>query len=270
MRSRLVSSVLLGIALVSLSVLPGCPALYPEFGTRTRQVTAGVPLDPPPPEDLRWLRVLSAQVPERTRDGRTWQTNGKFADPYAKVLINGREIFKTPVESNTLKPTWPDGPHGNVKIGFGDKLRVELWDANALYDKPIGVEEIRVTQDHLIQRELRIELDGGADMVLAFEPAHAMMGAGLWYELRTDSCFVTRLVERSPAERAGILAGDQILKIRARDVKVMSADEIRSLFNAIPLGGLELLVKHPDGSTAQVNLKEGPIYPEYLEHGPID
>ena len=47
-----------------------------------------------PPPELRWIRFLAGTVPERTRDGRSWQKNGKLADPYAKLIVNGKELLK--------------------------------------------------------------------------------------------------------------------------------------------------------------------------------
>src|SRR5262245_4914225 len=70
--------------LLLASTLASCAAVYPELGTRTRRVPEGQPLDPPPPAEIRWLKVLSGRVPEKTRGGRPWKTTGKGADPYAK------------------------------------------------------------------------------------------------------------------------------------------------------------------------------------------
>jgi hypothetical protein len=251
--------------------LAGCPAVYPELGTRTRAIPAGLPLDPGPPADLRWVRFVSARVPERTRDGRAWAQNGKFADPYAKLFVNGAELFRTPVQSNTLTPTWPNGPKGNVKIGPDDKLRVELWDSNPINDKPIEVKDIgRTTEEHLLEKQIRVGFDDGGEIVIAFEPAHALSGLGLWFELRTESCAITRMLEGSPAARAGLQPGDEVLKIGTRETKGMTADEMKSAFNAVPLEGLSLSIKHPNGTVLEVLLKEGPIYPMYAQFGSVE
>ncbi|MCK6590885.1 MAG: hypothetical protein L6Q76_25280, partial [Polyangiaceae bacterium] len=47
--------------------LAGCPAIYPEIGTRIRKITADQALDPPPPDNLMWMKFESARVPDRTR-----------------------------------------------------------------------------------------------------------------------------------------------------------------------------------------------------------
>lgn len=251
--------------------LGGCPAVYPEISTRTRKVTEGQELDPPPPEDLRFLKFVSGRVPPRARDGRTWdQVLGSLPDPYAKLLVNGQEILRTPTQSDTLEPTWPGAPSGNFRIVPGDKLRVELWDSNAMTDLPIGVREIgRVSDEHRMNKQIRVELEGGGELVVAFEPARAIFGLGLWFELRTTSCYITRMLEGSPAERAGVQAGDEVLRIADRDVSAMSAGEVRSAFNSVPSTGIPLVLRHPDGATLTITLKEGPIYPKFGE-GKVD
>jgi hypothetical protein len=254
-----------------LATLSGCPAVYPELGTRTTKVPSDRPVEPPPPDDLRWMRVLSAEVPPHTRDGREWSRTGRLPDPYAKLLVNGEEIFRTPVESGTLKPTWPNGPRGNFRITPDDRLRVEVWDKNPINDKPIGVRDIgRPSEEARIARQIRVEIEGGGEVILAFEPAHAVLGLGLWYELRNDACFVTRLLEQSPAARAGLEKGDEILRLAGKNVKATTPDDVQSLWNAVPMAGISVTVRHASGATQEVLLKEGPIYPLFSQFGPVD
>lgn len=254
--------------------LAGCPAVYPELGTRTRPIPAGRTLDPPPPPELRWIKFLSGRVPEKTRDGRSWQANGK-ASPYAKLLVNGAELVKTVPESDTLAPTWPGSPRGNFKIEPGDRLRVELWDSNPLNDKPIGIRELGragevQTFDGRIQVMMEEGVQSAGEVVLAFEPAHAVSGVGLWYELRSTGCAVTRLLDQSPAQRVGIVAGDELIRIGGQEVSGMTPDDIKTAFNAIPMDGVKLLVKHAGGAVADITLKEGPIYPTFAQFGAVD
>ncbi|HSN97259.1 MAG TPA: PDZ domain-containing protein [Candidatus Nanopelagicales bacterium] len=257
--ARLLLSFLLLIAL--LGVL-GCPAVYPELGTRLREPAPGQVLEPPPPEDLRWIRFLAGKVPERTRDGRAWdQVLGSLPDPYARLLINGKEVLRTKIQADTLEPTWPDSEGGNLVVKPEDRLRLEMWDSNTLNDKPIGVRDIRTTDEHRSTGRISVELEGGGRLDLTFEPAHAKVGLGLWYELRTSTVFITRLSPGGPAERAGVKRGDEVLAIGGREVRRMSPGQVRSAFNSVPLSGIVLLLKHPAGSTETVTVVEGPIYP---------
>src|SRR5690349_9801903 len=109
--------VVLVAALLTLASAPGCPAVHPELSTAVHPMPQSRPLDPPPPESLKWVRIVSARVPPRARDGRTWdQAFGSLPDPYVKLFLNGKELFRTPAQADTLEPTWPNGPRGNFQI----------------------------------------------------------------------------------------------------------------------------------------------------------
>ncbi len=250
----------------------GCSVLYPELATRLRTPPSGQELEPPPPEDVRWLRVVWARVPERTRDGRPWDEGaGALPDPYVRVLLNGEELFRTGVQEDTVEPTWPDGPSGNFHILPEDRLRVEVWEANPFRDKPIGVREIgRPTDVQRAAGEIQVDLDAGGSLTLAFQPAHAKVGLGLWYELRRGSVFVSRTIEGGPAERAGLREGDEVLEIAGRPVRSMSVGEIRGALDAVPRGGLTLLVKHATGTTERIRAVEGPVYPLFAVFGAVE
>lgn len=260
------------LAALCVAIATGCPAVYPEIGTRLKVAPKDAILDPGPPEELFWIRIVSATVPEKTRDGRKWdQVLGSLPDPYAKLMVNGKEIMRTTVQSNTLTPTWPDAPRGNYEIPSGAKMRVELWDSSPINDAPIGIKDFgRPTPDEIIEGKYRMELKGGGEITIAFEPAHPMFGLGFWFELRNDAAFVTRFVEGSPAERAGMQKGDELLVINGKNVAGLKPEEVRSLLNAVPLAGVDLVLRRPDGTTVTVNLKEGPIYPTFGEFGQID
>jgi len=273
MRSRLFAVLALpALAGLLAALVTGCPAVYPEVGTRLKVPPQGSLLEPGPPDSLVWIRVISATVPEKTRDGRKWdQVLGSLPDPYAKVFVNGAELMRTTVQSDTLTPSWPDAPRGNYDIPKDAKMRVELWDSSPINDAPIGVKDIgRPTSDEVIDGKYRVELNGGGEITLAFEPAHPMFGLGLWFELRNDAAFITRLMVGSPAERAGILKNEEILMISGKKVAGLSSDEVRSQLNSVPVAGVDLELKREDGTIVTVNLKEGPIYPTFGEFGPIE
>jgi PDZ domain/C2 domain len=268
--SRLPVASLLLLALA----LAGCPAVYPELGTHTRAVAAGRVLDPAPPPELRWIKFLKARLPDHARDGRPWQANGKVS-AYAKLLVNGAELIRTPVEPDSLTPTWPKAPHGNYKIAPGDRLRVELWQTDSVNDKPLGGRDLGAMGDlQVLDGRVHVEMEEGISsssvVEIAIEQAHAVSGLGLWYELRSTGCTITRLLEQSPAERVGLAPGDELLKIGGRDANTMTVEELKSAFNAIPMDGLKVQVKHAGGSVSELVLMEGPIYATFAQFGVID
>jgi hypothetical protein len=219
-----------------------------------------------------FLKFANAHIPTHTRDGRQWDSVGGSApDPFAKLLIEDKEILLTPVQANTLSPTWPDQKLGNYRIPHGVPVHVELWDSNAINNHPICVESIAnilaVASD---EQNLELRCDSGATIEIVVQPAHAKFGLGLYYELGSDDIQITRVVGESPAGRAKLTRGDQLLRIQGRDVKGMDPDSARSLINANVSTGVTFSVKHADGSTAEVTLKDGPIYPTLDEDVPVE
>jgi len=251
--------------------LCACGAVYPEISTPVHPVGARR-LEPPPPADLVYLKFANAHIPTHTRDGRQWDSVGGSApDPFAKLLIEDKEILLTPVQANTLSPTWPDQKLGNYRIPPGVPVHVELWDSNAINNHPICVESIaNILAEASEEQNLELRCDSGATIEIVVQPAHAKFGLGLYYELGSDDIQITRVVGESPAGRAKLTRGDQVLRIQGRDVKGMDPDSTRSLINANVSTGVTFSVKHADGSTAEVTLKDGPIYPTLDEDVPVE
>jgi len=250
------------IALLSAAALaPACAAVYPELATPTHTPVTGQHLEPPP-ESVKWIELKGASVPKLTRDGRPWGTLGSTEpSPYAIVFVNGQPIIRTDVEAKTLTPTWPGSKRGNFTLSRGDRIRVELWESRPVADRPIGVRELTFTGDLTDENELIVSLEGGAEVTLKVESARPVVGFGLSYELRgVDGVFVTRVIQHSPAGRAGIKPGDQIISIDGRPTSGMNEAEIRSLMNMQHPLGLALQLHRADGTAYALSLKDGAIY----------
>ena len=149
-------------------------------------------------------------------------------------------------------------------------MRVEIWDANAVSDQAIGVKDFRATEDVVLGDKIRLDIAGAGEVEIAFERAHAMYGVGMWFELRTDSCYITRMLAGSPAERAGMQPGDEVLEINGKKVKTMTSNQVRSAFGSIPSDGVSVVLRHADSTTLTATLREGPIYPTFAEYGQVD
>jgi hypothetical protein len=257
------------VLLLCLAAGPlACGAVYPELTTPMRMPVAVQQLDPPPPPDLFWVSIREGLAPERTRDGRTWQElGGKLPDPYVVLFVNGREFLRTNPENNTLRPTWPGSPRGNFRVQRGDKLRVEMWH-EALVKTPICVKNVGGdTEDWVANKQIRVSCDENTEVVIAWEPAHARIGYGFNYELRTENVHVSRVFEESPAARAGMKVGDQLLSVNGSPVKGMRDGELQGYFNAQRTEGVEIEFSRAPGQSSRVTLKEGPIYPLFSEVG---
>lgn len=249
-----------------------CAAVFPEVSAPLRSPPAGYTLNPPPPKDLYFVRLLGADIPTRTRDGRQWDSGGGGApDPFAKVIVNGKEILLTSVQSDTIKPTWPDQQAGNYRIRAGSAVRVEIWDSNPLNSKPICTEKLPQLED-LTREEpyLEVECDNGGRFRIQVEPAHGKLGMGFFYELRTEQAVVTRVVGESPAARVGLREGDELVLVMGQAVSKMESGKLQGLINANSMVGVQMSVKGADGRTRELTLKDGGVYPLPNEGIPIE
>ncbi|HWA71237.1 MAG TPA: PDZ domain-containing protein [Polyangiaceae bacterium] len=257
------------LGLLSLSAL-GCGAVYPELATPAREPPPGFVFEPAPPPDLLYLAFLKAAIPDKTRDGRAWDSvGGSLPDPFAKLMLGDKPLIVTPVQANTLNPTWPNQKRGNYEIASGARLRVELWDSNPINNHPICSEEVRDLRDEVSAGgRIEVTCESGAYIELSAEPAHGKIGLGLYYEIRTDDVVVVRVIRESPAARAGVARGDQIVSIMGEPVKGMDQGRVRSLINSNGSTGLRLALRAGKGAERQVELKDGPIYPLLGEESP--
>ncbi len=239
-----------------------CGVVYPEVQTPLRKPPPGFSLAPPPPDDLLYLRFEGAVIPPRTVDGLEWDSVGGSApDPFAKLIVNGKEIIVTPVDSDTLRPKWAEQVRANYRIKRGSLVKVQVWDKNPINSRPICTEDIddlheQVTTEH----PLEIACESGAVVRLVVEPAHGRLGLGLYYELHTEGAYVTRVLEESPARRAGLSVGDEIKKVQGQDVLTMEQGKLQSLINANASLGVQMTVQR-GGGAREIQLKDGAIYP---------
>lgn len=255
-------------AAAALFVLTACSAVYPEVKSPVRSPAAGWTPDPAPPQDVIYLDFVGARIPRHTRDGRSWSSAGsKGPDAFAKVVVNGRDLLVTPVESGSLQPTWPGQRRANYRISAGSEVRVELWDAKTIQDRPICLKQL--SDIHEIVSPDPVELvceDTGARIVLNVLPGRPLLGLGLYYELMGEGRVrVTRVVEESPAARSGIVGGTEILLLQGRSVQEMDALDVKSVINAHSRTGVALELLFPDGKRRGVTLKEEAMYPLVTE-----
>lgn len=256
------SSLLLGAAFSCSLALWGCAILYPTLSTPVRGLVPEDAYDPPPPKDLMIVSLKSARIPNKTRDGRSWdKVGGDAPDPFAVLFVDEVEVLRTPVASNNFEPKWPAPKTFNLKIPTKAKVRVEVWDDNALVPHPICNEPIHRLQDAAELGESEINCESGAVVVLTVRPPRARLGIGLFYELRGNEAFVSRVVAASSAGRAGLKPGDQILRADGRLVKQMKSGELESIFNGKSRHGVDLEVRVAGGGTRKLKVADEPMYP---------
>jgi hypothetical protein len=264
--------VLASVALFATLSSAACGAVYPELQTPLRPAAAGAALSPEPPEDLKYLALKGGVVPEKTVDGRPWHELGNpLPNPFAVIYVNGRAIIKTDPQSNTLTPTWPGSPRGNFRIGRSDRVRVEMWEAS-LTQRPICVKDLGSIdgEDFAVDKEIVVKCDQDISVTVAFEPAHAEVGYGFFFEIRTYDVFVSRTYQEGPAARAGLRPGDKIVAVGGQVTKGMDQKVVQSYLNAPKMDGIVIDVVHKDGKQETLTIKEGPVYVLYQENAPLD
>jgi predicted metalloprotease with PDZ domain len=169
-----------------------------------------------------------------------------------------------------LAPTWPDAVKANYRVPKGTTLRFELWDANPINNHPICVRVVKSLAEESRSGVIDIACESGAKVSVTAEPAHARIGLGMRYEFRSQSVHVTRVALESPAARVGLRGGEEIIRIQGKEVKTLDEGEARSLINASSPSGLNLTVKKADGSTLDLSVKDGPVYPTLDDDIPLD
>lgn len=249
-----------GIGLAAM--MAGCAVMYPTLSTPVRGAVAVEQYEPPPPKDILFVSIKSARIPIKTRDGRNWDEGGGHApDPFAVLFVDDKEMLRTSVVSNTLQPQWPSPePPVNLKIPSDAKVRIEVWDDNALVSHPICNERVHRIDEAVDLGELEIPCESGATVVLSVTQPKARSGIGLFYIIRGKEVYVLRVVAASPAGRAGLLPEDQILSVDGRPVSTMVAGELQGIFQAKSRSGVDLEIKSSNGQR-RVTLVDEPMYP---------
>jgi hypothetical protein len=242
--------------------MSGCVLLYPARSTPVRGALSEDRYEPPPPRDVLFIAFKAATIPPKTRDGRSWDSVGGSApDAYGVLFINGEEALRTVVVPNSLHPVWPNPTPVNLKVPASAKVRVEVWDDNALVSHPICVQGIHDIQDASAVGQFEVDCDSGASVVLTVQLPKARLGIGLFYEARGKTAFVSRVVAASAAGRAGLTAGDQILSAEGRPVAQMDAGDLEGIFSANSSRGVTLEVTGSSGGTKKITLRDEPMYP---------
>ncbi|HEX4336738.1 MAG TPA: PDZ domain-containing protein [Polyangiaceae bacterium] len=240
----------------------GCAAVYPEIAPPLKPTPAGRKVEPPPPKDLLYIDFTKAEIPSRTRDGRAWDSlGGSLPDPFAKLIVNDHELIKTPIQSDTLAPTWPDQQRANYWVPSDAEVRVEIWDSNPLNNHPICIKKLRDFHEQSGPIPYDIDCDSGAHLTMRVEPAHGLWGLGFNYELSANGAAVSHVFPESPAARAGMKVGEDIVEIQGKKVDKMEEGEAQSLVNANAQVGVDLVLHAKDGTERHVMLKEGIVYP---------
>jgi hypothetical protein len=248
-------------AVAALAMTVSCVAFYPELRTSLREVGEDEVVEGRPPRRMAYIEFEKARIPPKAPDGRPWDgSDDDLPDPVARLIVDDRCLIETPVEQDTLAPTWPTQRRANYMVQPDSVATVELIDHDSVTDRPICRKRVGDIRAEAEFGEVEVMCDNGTRIWLTVQPARPKMGVGLFYELRVNQVFVSRVAAHSPAGRAGLRAGDEFIELEGQAVRAMDEAQVRSVFNAGVRNGLHAKVRRPGETPREIVLKEGPVY----------
>jgi membrane-associated protease RseP (regulator of RpoE activity) len=207
------------ILLLALGLISGCA--YPRRSTMMHPAPASVQPQTQPAH-LWSIRFLDAQLPELKGGGLAWDSDGTPPDPYVRLRIDGRVVWESPVQKDTLHPQWNVTLPRSIYVPPAASFRLELWDQDAASSDPAGV----ILRSGLPETALpngvaRLGLDNQAVVSITISEPAAFKGVGIEFEQRSDALVVLKVEPFSPAARASIKPGERIVAIGSARVEAL-------------------------------------------------
>lgn len=244
----------------------GCGAVFPRYTAALRrppvgmtEVGTGGTLGDPP-EDVRHVSVLSAELPPSRTDGRSWDSDGE-PDLYVVVRRDGEEVFRSSVVQNTRRAAWSN-EGANLRAPPSARWRIELWDEDGVIDDPVGSQEfLGIPSAALDGGEWVARLPRNAEVRLRTTAPEPMIGMGVTYEVHEDYLKILSVVSGSPAAQAGLSNGDRIVSIDGHSVQSLGELGSRQGMDRASVREVILWVRHGEDSPREVRVQPGAVYP---------
>ena len=255
---RYVSAAALLLAFSSAAA-GGCA--YPRRTTRV-QPAVGTIKAADRPDNLWELRLESADVPPRKASGHRWDDDSSKPDPFFRLQIDGREVWRSPTRPDTLQPAWRSPLPRNIHITRRSRLQLELWDDDGPSADPIGVMQRRgLPSSMVIGASTRLSFRSMAVVTLSLHRAKAHRGIGIrLFEVHSDELRVLEVEPYSPAARAGIKIDDRIVAIGEQAVAELGEQAAVGQLSLAADKQAALSVVGADGRTRKVNLDSGYLW----------
>lgn len=249
-------------ALASTPCLVGCGAVFPRYTTATRAVPADMIQQrsvTPPPEDVRTVSVLSAELPPSRTDGQAWDSDGE-PDLYAVILRDGAEVYRTPVVQNSTHPEWR-AAEVTLRVRPDSVLRFELWDEDGMVDQPVGAEEVTgVPSSALDGGNWIVRFQRNAFLRLSARPPEARYGMGVTFEVHEDYLRVLAVEPGAPGAAAGLREGDRIVALDGRRVQDLGEIQSHQAMDRASVRPVVLRVEREGSSPSTITVSPGAVY----------
>lgn len=255
-------------SLACVLAILGAGCAYPRRAVSLTEVTDADSAASEAPSDVWQLHLLSAQLEPQRRGGLNWDEDGSVADPFVRVLRNNRVVWTSPVVTNSIAPEWNAVLPENLWVPNDQTLRFEVWDKDEVLRNegflgdPIGVVQFQGLPPNALRDAIAtLRLEGNATLQIQVTAPRPRRGVGITrIEEHSDSLLVLEVIERSPAGRAGIRRGDEIVRVNGERVADTGAERAASALSLAGIRGGRLEVLSESGPPRTVELDRGYVW----------
>lgn len=210
------------------------------------------------------MELISAELPPRKPTGLAWDDDGSDPDPYVRIYVGDRMVWESPTLENTSRPVWNAMLPYNVVFPKGARFRLEVRDRDsAVTSDPMGSLTREGLPGNLLPNaNARLMLDTLANVTMRISDPRPHAGVGLTVEVHSDELLVLEVAPYSPAQRAGLHAGDRIVAIGPERVMHLSDQDAFSRLSLASDRGSVLWVKSADNASPErkVVLDKQPLW----------
>ena len=212
------------------------------------------------PPNLWRLTIVGANVPPHHRSGSPWDSDG-LPDPFVRFYRDDTLLFESRAQQDTVSPTFNATLPKNVLFEPGARVRVELWDDDGFSPEIIGLWRGHGLPASAVPGvEARLPLDGGAQVLIHVDRPAAHRGVGISaYEARGDRFHVVEVERFSPAGRAGLEPGDDIIAIGGKSIPSVGEAAAASALSMASSRGGALSVERA-GARRELELDRGVVW----------
>lgn len=245
---------------VSLAILVALVACaYPRRSTSLSSVAHSDDLRPP--GDIVRIHFTSAIIPPNQRSGQPWDEDGSGPDSFVRLYRDDELIFESDPFPDSIEPHF-DLTTENLELPARAELRLELWEQDtARLPTPIGTWRGRGLPAGALQdADASLMLEGRATLLFRVIPPVAERGTGIaLYEFRSDHAKVLEVIAASPAGRAGVRAGDDILSVGGAPLDGMDEGSAASALSLASSRSSRLSVRR-GATTEELTLDSGYVW----------